>query len=225
MGQRKSFDHTVAAHMWRLARQSRQGRAQGFLRFWLVWEAIMHLFFPVQAIPHAPNALIVLHLMRHRGRPLVLADGTTVRRGERVGEVHIQSRVSARLMQQGNLWQLVVALHDDFQALAEWMASDPALADVRAIWGTTILYRAAPRFGFMVRARPPTFLRWLERFFLQGLLVIYSQDGIHRLKHGKIHRHYAQEVWMSRAQLLQRYLPTYGEQSQTCCGPGACATR
>jgi hypothetical protein len=172
----------------------------------------MHLFFPVQAIPHAPNALIALHVMRYRGRPLVLADGTPMRRGDRVAELHLQNRLGVRLMQQGDQWKFLAALRKDFRALAEWMASDPALADVRAIWGTTILSRAAPRFGFMVRARPPTLLRWLERFFLQGLLVIFSQEGIDRLKHGKVLRQYPQEVWMSRAQLLQRYLSQTSKQ-------------
>mgnify|MGYP001328662550 CR=1 FL=1 len=213
MHQRKPFHHTVVVGMWRLARQSRQGQAQGFLRFWLVWEAIMHRLFPIQTIPQAPDSLIALHVMRYRGRPLLLADGTPMRRGDRVAELHLQNRIGWRLMQQEDQWAFLVTLRKDFRALAAWMASDPALADVRAIWGTTILSRAAPRFGFMVRDRPPTFVRWLERFFLQGLLVIYSQDGIHRLKHGKVHRQYAQEVWMSRTQLLQRYLSASGKET------------
>ena len=74
-----------------------------------------------------------------------------------------------------------------------------------AVHGLTLIGRAAPRLGFTVRERPVTLLAWFDRFFMQGLLTIYSPDGLKRLQRGTTFGAYPMEVFMSRAELRRRY--------------------
>ncbi len=75
-----------------------------------------------------------------------------------------------------------------------------------AVHGLTLIGRAAPRLGFTVRERSVTLLAWFDRFFMQGLLTIYNPDGLKRLQRGTTFGAYPMEVFMSRAELLRRYL-------------------
>ncbi len=194
---------------WRLAFDSGHGHARGFLRFWPVWDYIAtHTFLRhIRSTPRAPHDILRMRLARFAGRPLTLSGGTAIRKGDLVGELHLHSEAAGELMRQQGQWVLMLALKDDLAALARWAHDDKDLADLRAIWGITLLSRATPRLGFTLRERPRNLYTLLEHFFLQGLLVIYNPDGVRRLSRGAARRDFPQEIWMSREELLRRYLP------------------
>jgi hypothetical protein len=194
---------------WRLAFGSGRGQARGFLRFWPVWEFVAtHTYLRhIRPIPGAPHTIFRLRLARFGGRPMTLPGGAVICKGDQVGELHLHSEVVGEMMRTQGQWALMQAMKEDLAALARWVRDDEELADLRAIWGITLLSRGAPRLGFILRERPRNLYTILEHFFLQGLLVIYNPDGVKRLSHGATHRDAPQEIWMSRDALLQRYLP------------------
>jgi MFS family permease len=189
---------------WRLASRTGAGRAAGFLRFWPVWERITQFFHPVRPIPHAPYNLLLMGWGRYRGRPITLPDGTTVRSGDRVLELHMNNRLLARI--PGGL-ALVRQARGDLAALAAWTLEPGYPTDMRAIYGFSMLSRGAPRLGFMLRDRRITVRVRLERFFLLGLMALYHGHGLERLREGTTFTHYPQEIWMSIAELRRRYGP------------------
>jgi hypothetical protein len=99
-------------------------------------------------------------------------------------------------------------LTEELAAIAENYRNSTYPSTIRALFGVTLLARAAPRLGFTVRSRPLNLHGRLERFFLQGLLAIYSSQGLARLAYGvEGYNLSPQEVWMPLATLLERYGP------------------
>ncbi|MEO7003619.1 MAG: MFS transporter [Ktedonobacterales bacterium] len=204
---------------WRLAGRSHAGKARSFLRFWPVWERIMQQFFPITPIPNAPYGLFEVHVMRYHGRPIDLPDGTHIKRGDTVVELHINNHAMPAVRAQVTSFALLGMLEGDLAALATWTEAPDVpesllqgkMRNVKALYGLTLLSRGAPRLGFTVRPVPRTIKNRLDRFFMLGLLTLYHPGGLNRLAHGSTRATYPQQVWMSRATLLRRY----GSQSMT----------
>src|SRR5262249_38902811 len=155
---------------------------RGFLRAWPIYERLWRMTRRVQQIPDAPHDLLRIVLVRYRGSPITLPDGTTVQRGDSVAALHLNNPVVTRLTAaSGSALHLLPLLAGDLSALARWMAVDDAASSngaVRAIYGFTLLGRASTRLGFTVRERPHTLYMRLERFYMTGLLALYNPGGL-----------------------------------------------
>lgn len=190
---------------WKLAFQTRAGKARGFLLFWPLWERFTRVFWRLQPIPHAPSRLLEIRFIRYSGEALALPDGTPIGRGDPIIELHFRNRAFLEIEEQAPAWRYVQLIAQNLKALAHWMQSPDFPGDPLAITGTTLLYRGAPRLGFTLRQRPRGLRARLERFFMMGLLVLYHRQGGARLLRGTTYGTYSQEVWMSREELLRRY--------------------
>ncbi|HEY7850626.1 MAG TPA: PucC family protein, partial [Ktedonobacterales bacterium] len=192
---------------WWLAAGSRDGQAHGFLRFWPIWERIYSAVYPTQAIPNAPHGLLHIHLARYRGQSITLPDGTQVRPGAPIAELHFDNQRMSAAARTSGAFQLIRMIAEDMGALAAWASEPGPVARSEALTGTTLIGRAAPRLGFTTRERPVTIKTRLDRFFMEGLMAIYNPDGLRRLRRGTTYTTYPKEVWMSRGELLRRYSP------------------
>ena len=163
------------------------------------------MFYPSQAIPNAPYGLLHIHLGRYHGPPITLPDGTAVRRGAWITELHFDNRRMSAAARTASAFQFTRMIAEDMQALAAWASAPGPVARSVAVMGITLIGRAAPRLGFTVRERPVTIKTRLDRFFMDGLMAIYNPDGVRRLGRGTTYGAYPMEVWMSRAELLRRY--------------------
>lgn len=192
---------------WKLAFQTRAGKARGFLLFWPLWESFTRSIWRLQPIPQAPRRLLEVRFTRHTSQAIDLPDGTHVNKGDPIIELHFRNQALLEAGEQVPIWRWMPLVVQSLKALACWMQEPdfPCPEEPLALYSTTLLYRAAPRLGFTLRPRPKSVRAHLERFFLMGLLVLYHQQGGARLLQGTTYGTYPQETWMSRAELLKRY--------------------
>jgi hypothetical protein len=97
------------------------------------------------------------------------------------------------------------ACREDLHRLAIWAMSDSLGEQIEAFFGRTLLAVGGARLGFTVRDTPYNLWGRFERFFMVGLLLLYSDGGLQRLTHGTTVSSYPKEVWMSRADLIRLY--------------------
>jgi hypothetical protein len=195
----------VSSILWRLlALDSRDGRARGALRFWDWWERLSEHIWPIPTIPGSSALALRMRLETYRGQPVVLPDGTTIRRGDRIGALHLNNVVSARIG-EGTPWPLEAAIMDDLRALASWVETLPPAERPPAFHGRTMFSRAARRMGFATSRCPRTPYILLFRFYLHGLMIIHSREGWRRMTRSGIRKSFPGDIWLSTGELLRRY--------------------
>jgi peptidoglycan-N-acetylglucosamine deacetylase len=145
-----------------------------------------------------------MHFSHHSGSEIVLNDGTEIRKGDRIGEIHFNNSRLIAALGDGK-WTALSLLRQELHALALWTTQPDFPANLHAVFGNTILWRGAVRLGFTVGRQPVTIHRRLDRLFLVGLLALYSSEGMDRLQLGKAGSDYPQQCWLSRGELLFRY--------------------
>jgi hypothetical protein len=199
-----AFVDVMVRLFWRLCAGSRAGRARGPLRVWPVWERLARRIWLTSPIPGAPHNIFALHLTQYHGLAFPLPDGTDIRNGDRVAELHINSAIVARLGIP-HAWRILPAAREDLRALVAYVMRSTDMDDVKAFYAVTLLAAGASRLGFTRRQRPVNLRARLDRFFLMGLLGLYSPDGLARLTRGQTHDAYPEEIWISRDELMRRY--------------------
>lgn len=200
-GAPESWDARV---LRRLAMGSRAGQARGVLRIWQLWERLALRLWPPAPVPGSPHGIFMVRVETYHGRPIVLPDGTSVDRGDVVGELHVDNRALLATVGERK-WDAAPRMREDLRAIAQAVEDGVFGSDLRAFYGMTLLSRAAGRVGFTVRSRHPTPLAWFDRIYMQGLLLLYAPEGSERVARGTSKGFYPGEVWLSRGELLRRY--------------------
>ena len=151
----------------------------------------------------AGGSILRLGLIRYRGADIVFQDGAVLRRGDLVGELHIDNRRAAALHEgrkggfryRREVFRLLPVLARDLRTRPEYQA-------VQAVGGPSLFWEEATAVGFEHRTLPwftRLWLTWWERF----LLARYHPSGRARLGQGN--RTELRQVWMTRRTLLERW--------------------
>ncbi len=156
----------------------------------------------------AVGPVLRVRVTRHRGRPLILGDGTSIRRGDPIGAFHLDNKRMAAFHEGGrrSRWAGLAfrrAFRASLEALAEQVGNDPRYRGVKAFTATTIFHQGTERLGFEARPLSRRFMARPVAAYERTLIALFHPLG--RQRPGRRRYGEARQVWISRDELVRRY--------------------
>lgn len=177
---------------------------------WPVIDKLLRLIYRIKPLRADANGIICLELRRYYGRPITLGDGSQIKGGDGIIELHVNNAWFKKRRQlnlkTSSLPSLVLhSFVQDLAFLAEQIANG-MFDRVVALHGITLLHGGAKRLGFQVEELPDSLWKKGARFYMAGLMQMYHlRQGFKFTDKPPELR----EVWLSRAELLARYSPIH----------------
>ncbi len=180
------------------------------LILWPVVDRFLRVIQGIKSLKADSNGIIRFSLRRHKGITKVLNDGSEVKAGDTIVELHLNNEWFRRRRKLSiKVYQSPREILDCFEQELRMLALQVANGNfkgVAALHGTTFLYTGAKRLGFQVEDLPPSLWKKAARFYMAGLMQVYhlraSEPPKRRGKPLEL-----KEVWLSKAALLSRYGP------------------
>ncbi|NWF78319.1 MAG: hypothetical protein HXY36_07010 [Chloroflexi bacterium] len=180
------------------------------LILWPVIGKLLLVIYGIKNLKADGSSIISFHLRRYKGPIKVLNDGSEVKTGDTIMELHLNNawfkrRRKLNLKASQSLRETLGCSAQDLHFLAQQVAGG-MFGNITALHGTTLLHVAARRLGFQVDELPDSLWNRGARFYMAGLMQLYHLRGdeVSRLKDKPWE---LREVWLSRVALLTKYGP------------------
>lgn len=174
----------MRTYPWLLMRigSAGDGHARGSLAVWLWYERLCFRLWHVKEI--RPGGNMSYSISHYQGRPRILKDGTELRDGDRIVELHVNNDVVSQFFTNDRilLWRGMKIVYDDLiQIMLD--VRNGRHGDVKAIHGISLLSHIGRRVDAEIEEMPHD-LGWsIVRYFMVGLIIVYHPDGWKRARH------------------------------------------
>lgn len=156
---------------------------------WFLWECI---FEKATGIRHISNEKTILRIAirKYHGEKLVLSDGTTLIKGDKYGELHLDNKVVFNLTSHNSSTVFIgisglKEIRRAFKILKEHINTNPDFKDINVFIGYTLLNKGLNKLGFDVIDIKSSFKRILFSLYEKLLIIILHPEGIKKIKSGK----------------------------------------
>jgi hypothetical protein len=152
----------------------------------------------------------------------ILSDGTLIRKGEPIGELHFWNEHIPPIPKNGAELSWALAFHrrivHSFRSLSEFVSSEPAFSRVKAFHGTppfggrfgdAQVADMAQRWGFEIIEKPAPsgmlerFYQFGDSFYAWGLMLAFNPGSLHDKRMADLHRN---QWWITRRSLFDHYM-------------------
>jgi hypothetical protein len=185
---------------------------QFVLLLWPVVDRLLRSIYHIKPLKADSSGIICFDLRRYKGPIRVLNDGSKVRTGDTILELHLNNawfkrRRKLNLRASQSPREFLGCFAQDLHFLAQQITIG-MFGNITALHGSTLLDVAARRLGFQVDKLPDSLWKKGGRFYMAGLMQVYHLRGdkVSRLREKPWE---LKEVWLSRAALLTRYGPKH----------------
>jgi len=180
------------------------------LIFWPVADRLLRVIERIRPLRADDSGIIRFSLHHYKGPTRILNDGSEVKTGDTIMELHLSNawfkrRRKLHLSASQSPREFLGCFAQDLRFLAQQVASG-IFGNITALHGITLLDIAARRLGFQVDELPDSLWKKGARFYMAGLMQVYHLRGdeVSRLREKSWE---LKEIWLSRAALLTRYGP------------------
>jgi peptidoglycan-N-acetylglucosamine deacetylase len=180
------------------------------LIFWPVADRLLRVIYHIRPLKADDSGIMRFNLCHYKGPTRVLDDGSEVKTGDIIIEIHLNNawfkrRRNLNLSASQSPREFLGCLAQDLHFLAQQVASG-MFGNITALHGITLLHVAARRLGFQIDELPDSLWKKGARFYMAGLMQVYHLRGDEvsglREKTWEL-----KELWLSRAALLSKYGP------------------
>jgi len=180
------------------------------LILWPLVDKCLRTISQTRPVKADDSGIIRFNLHRYKGPTRVLNDGSEIRIGDTVLELHLNNtwfkrRRNPYLSVSQSPREFLGCFMKDLQILAQQISSG-TVGDIAALHGITLLYVAARRLGFQVDELSDSLWKKGARFYMAGLMQIYHLRG-EKMAGMREKTWELKEVWLSKAALLSKYGP------------------
>lgn len=183
------------------------------LVFWPVADRLLRVMQHIRPLRPDDSGIIRFDLRHYKGPTKVLNDGSEVKAGDTIMELHLNNdwfkrRRNLNLKASQSPREFLDCLARDLRFLAEQVAGETFGNNVAALHGSTILHVVARRLGFQVDELSGSLWKKGASFYMAGLMQVYHLrgDDVSGLREKPWE---LKEVWLSRAALLSKYGPKH----------------
>jgi len=185
---------------------------QFVLLLWPVVDRLLRSIYHIKPLKVDGSGIICFDLRRYKGPIRVLNDGSKVKTGDTIIEIHLNNawfkrRRKLNLRASQSPREFLGCFAQDLRFLAQQITSG-MFGNITALHGSTFLDVAARRLGFQVDELPDSLWKKRARFYMAGLMQVYHLRG-DKVSGLREKRWEPKEVWFSRASLLTRYGPKH----------------
>jgi len=180
------------------------------LILWPVIDKLLRIIYHIRPLKADGSSIICLDLHRYKGPTRILNNGSKVKTGDTIIELHMNNdwfkrRRKLNIKASQSPREILGCFEQDLHFLAQQVV-DGKFEGVVALHGSTLLHAGAKRLGFQVEELPNTLWRKGARFYMAGLMQVshLRGDKVSRIREKPWE---LKEVWLSRAALLTRYGP------------------
>jgi hypothetical protein len=177
-----------------------------------VADRLLRVIYHIRPLKDDDSNIIRFNLRHYKDPTRVLNDGSEVKTGDIIIELHLSNdwfkrRRNLNLSASQSPREFLGCYAQDLHLLAKQVASG-RFGNITALHGITILHVAARRLGFQIDELPDNLWKKGARFYMIGLMQVYHLRGDEvsglREKPWEL-----KEVWLSRAALLTKYGPKH----------------
>jgi len=153
---------------------------------WMQWERGFGLLSRWRSVYAQKFGICTVMVRKYHGAPIACEDGTSIRQGDWIGELHLNNaKVLDLLHSRGtDRAALMVARQagDAMAQISRAMAIHPELSRVKALIGVTLLHRGLTHgLGFEQHEVNSRVFRFLTTLYLRMLLTVMHPDGGKRI--------------------------------------------
>jgi hypothetical protein len=181
---------------------------------WGVWDTIYQRCTRLRYVDKDNNIFRVV-LLRYRGEPLVTSDQRVIRDGDLILKLHIHNYYFAKQSQgvKDDLRLVLLLRHHIMRSLPQLAAYLDGHKDrdrIKGIVGTTMLHKGVKPLGFSISDVPMNWFFRYKRWYLRLMVRLIHPDGKRRIQRWDREMP-LKRVYMSKEELLRRYLPRQQE--------------
>jgi hypothetical protein len=182
------------------------------LIFWPVVDRFLRLIGHIRPLKADDSGIICFSLRQYKGPARVLNDGSEVKIGDTIIELHMNNdwfrrrrKLNLKISQSPR--EILGCFEQDLRFLAQQVVNG-TFEGVAALRGSTFLHTGAKRLGFQVDELPDSLWKKGARFYMAGLMRIYHlrADETPKRRGRPLE---LKEVWLSKAALLRKYGPKH----------------
>jgi hypothetical protein len=182
------------------------------LAFLPVVDRLLRVIYHIRPLKTDDGGIIRFSLRHYKGPTRVLNDGSEVKTGDTIIELHLNNawfkrRRNLNLGASQSIREFLGCFAQDLRFLAQQVVNG-TFEGVAALHGNTLLHVAAGRLGFQVEKLPDSLWKKGALFYMTGLMQIHHMRG-EKVSGLREKPWELKEVWFSRAALLSKYGPKH----------------